>query len=95
MKSLYELALAAVPNTGFMADKFLVPHHPASKDLHARQFREDRARWQEEHRAKFRLVITDLHVIRDIFSSIRPHNVKTYNGFIQAINKLYADLFLH
>ena len=95
MKTLYELALHAVPNPGMMAKMYLVPHHPAAIDLEARQFREDRARWQQEHRAKFRLVYIDLQVIQGIFSSIRPSDVKTFNEFIQDINKRYAVLFLN
>lgn len=36
MKILQELALAAVPNPGVQARKYLVPWHPLAKQLEAR-----------------------------------------------------------
>ena len=42
MKTLYQLALEAVPNKGLMADTFLVPCHPIAKELQAQQYIEDR-----------------------------------------------------
>ena len=71
MKTLYQLALAAVPNPGSMAEKFLVPHHPAAKDLEERQYNEDRAKWQKEHKLKFRYVVFDLSVIKGLFRFAR------------------------
>ena len=93
MKTLYELALAAVPNPGHMAKTFLVPHHPAARDLEDRQFKEDRARWQKEHQLKFRCVVYDLHVIEDIFGSLCPSNVQTFTRLQKDVHNLYHSLF--
>ena len=93
MKTLYELALAAVPNPGFMAEKYLLPHHPAARDLEARQFQEDRARWQKEHKLKFRCVVCDLHIIESIFEALCPSNVQTFNRILKDVNDLYHSLF--
>ena len=56
MKTLYELALEAVPNKGFFADTFLVPCHPIAKELQAQQYIEDRNKYREQHRVNFRFV---------------------------------------
>ena len=93
MKTLYELALAAVPNPGHMAKTFLVPHHPAAIDLEDRQFKEDRARWQKEHQLKFRCVVYDLHVIEGIFETLCPSNVQTFNRLLKDVHDLYHSLF--
>ena len=93
MKTLYELALAAVPNPGFMAEKYLLPNHPAAHDLEARQFQEDRARWQKEHKLKFRCVVCDLHIIESIFEALCPSNVQTFNRILKDVNDLYHSLF--
>ena len=93
MKTLYELALAAVPNPGHMAKTFLVPHHPAARDLEDRQFKEDRARWQKEHQVKFRCVVCDLHVIEDIFGSLCPSNVQTFDRLLKDVHDLYRSIF--
>ena len=93
MKTLYQLALAAVPNPGEMAKTFLVPHHPAARDLEERQFREDRQRWQKDHRLKFRCVFFDLHVIKDMFGSLFPSNVQTFTRLQKVLDAVYASLF--
>ena len=88
MKTLYELSLAAVPNPGLMADTFLTPHHSAAIDLQNRQFQEDRARWQIEHKQKFRLVVYDIQMIKNMFSSYCPSTVVTFTRLRKAIDKL-------
>ena len=93
MKTLYQLALAAVPNPGSMAEKFLVPHHPAAKDLEERQYNEDRAKWQKEHKLKFRYVVFDLSVIKGLFGSVCPSRVKTFARLQKAVDALYTFLF--
>ena len=93
MKTLYQLALAAVPNPSLMAETFLVPHHPAAKDLQERQFHEDRARWQKEHKRKFRYVVFDLHAIKNMFGSLFPSNVETFTRLQKTVDALYASLF--
>ncbi|CAH3106641.1 unnamed protein product [Porites lobata] len=64
MKTLYQLALEAVPNPGLMAETFLVPHHPAARDLQALQYTQDRNRYREEHRVLFRNTINALKLRR-------------------------------
>lgn len=93
MKTLYQLALAAVPNPGYMAETFLVAHHPAAKDLEERQFREDRERWQKEHRVKFRYVVFDLHVIKGMFGSLYPSKVKMFTRLQKSVDAVYTSLF--
>lgn len=93
MKTLYQLALAAVPTPGLMAEKFLVPHHPAAKDLQERQYNEDRVKWQKEHKLKFRYVVFDLHVIKGLFGSLYPNHVKTFTHLQKTFDDLYATLF--
>ena len=93
MKTLYQLALAAVPNPGYMAKTFLVSHHPAAEDLEERQYNEDSARWQKEHRLKFRYVVFDLHVIKDMFGSLYPSNVETFTRLQKTVDALYTSLF--
>lgn len=93
MKTLYELALVAVPNPGYMAQTFLVPHHPAAKDLEERQYNEDRAKWQKEHKLKFRYVVFDLFVIKHMFGSLCPSRVKTFARLQKTVDALYTSLF--
>ncbi|CAH3115540.1 unnamed protein product [Porites lobata] len=64
MKTLYQLALQAVPKPGFMAETFLVPHHPAARDLQTLQYTQDRDRYREEHRVLFRNTINALKLRR-------------------------------
>ena len=93
MKTLYQLSLAAVPNPGYMAKTFLVPHHPAAVDLEERQYQEDRVKWQKEHKLKFRYVVFDLHVIKDMFGSLCPSNVETFTHLQKSLDVLYLSLF--
>ena len=93
MKTLYQLALAAVPNPGLLAQTFLVSHHPVAQDLEERQFQEDRQRWQREHRLKFRCVFYDLHMIKDMFGSLCPSHVQTFTRLQKVLDAVYASLF--
>lgn len=92
MKTLYELALAAVPNPGYMADTFLLPHLPVAKDLKERQFREDRTRWQKEHKLKFRYVTFDLITIKQMFGSLRLRHVQSYEHLLKTVDELLAAI---
>ena len=56
MKTLQELALQAVPNAALMARTFLVPWHPLAQQLEARDYEEQRNKFRQEHRIKFRYV---------------------------------------
>ena len=92
MKTLCQLALAAVPNPGYMAETFLVPHHPAAKDLQERQFREDQERWQKEHKLKFRYVTFDLITIKQMFGSLRSRHVQTFERLLKSVDELLAAI---
>lgn len=94
MKTLYQLALEAVPNPGYMAETFLVSHHPAAIDLQERQFREDRERWQKEHKLKFRYVTFDVTTIQQLFGSLSLRNVKTYQHLLKSVDELLATMSL-
>ena len=88
MKTLYQLALQAVPNPGFMAETFLVPHHPAARDLQTLQFTQDRDRYREEHRVLFRFVYADLCFIETCFSNFYPSDVSFLNRMWKEIDDL-------
>ena len=88
MKTLYEIALAAVPNPGLMAETYLVPHHPIAVDLQARQYEEDRNKYREQHRVLFRYVYADLCFIEANFSQIKPSNVAFLNRLWKEIDDL-------
>ena len=88
VKSLYVLSLAAVPTPGLMAETYLPPHHAVAIDLQNRQFNEDRARWQQEHKQKFRLVVYDIEIMKNMFSSYCPSTAATFTRLRKAIDKL-------
>ena len=85
---LYTLSLAAVPNPGKMAELYLTPHHSAAIDLQARQFVEDRARWQKEHQKKFRLVVYDILMIKNMCRYFFPSTVIVISRLQNEIEKL-------
>ena len=87
MKTLYQLALQAVPKPGFMAETFLVPHHPAARDLQTLQYTQDRDRYREEHRVLFRFVYADLCFIETMFS-----NSKIYPRDVAFLNRLWKQI---
>ena len=76
-----------------MAETFLVQHHPAAQDLQERQFREDRERWQKAHKLKFRYVVFDLSMMKGLFGSLWPSEVKTFVRLQKTIDGLYTTLF--
>ena len=90
MKTLYQLALEAVPNPGLMAETFLVPHHPAARDLQALHYTQDRNGYREEHRVLFRFVCADLYFIETMFSNttIHPSDVAFLNRMWKQIDDL-------
>ena len=90
MKTLYQLALEAVPNPGLMAETFLVPHHPAARDLQALHYTQDRNRYREEHRVLFRFVYADFYFIETMFSNttIHPSDVAFLNRMWKQIDDL-------
>ena len=88
MKTLYQLALEAVPNPGLMADTFLVPYHPVAKELQERQYAECRNRYREEHRVNFRCVYEDLCFIEAWFS-----NSKIYLSDVAFLDRLWNRCF--
>ena len=88
MKSLYELALEAVPNPGIMAETYLVPHHPIAEQLQARQYEQDRNTYREEHRVLFRFVYADLCFIETCFSNFYPSDVSFLNRMWKEIDDL-------
>ena len=65
MKTLQELALAAVPNPGLQAKLNLVPWHPLAQKLEERDYREMRAKYQKIHQIKFRYVLCELKLFYD------------------------------
>ena len=87
MKTLYELALEAVPNKGLMAETFLVPCHPIAKELQARQYIEDRNNYRQQHRVNFRFVYADLCFIEAWFS-----NSKIYPSNVVFLNRLWKQI---
>lgn len=87
MKTLYELALEAVPNKGLMAETFLVPCHPIAKELQARQYIEDRNKYRQQHRVNFRFVYADLCFIEAWFS-----NSKIYPSNVAFLNRLWKQI---
>ena len=89
---LYDLSLAAVPNPGKMAELYLTPHHSAAIDLQARQFAEDRARWQKEHQKKFRLVVYDIPMIKNMCRHFFPSTVVVIAKFQKEIEKLSSEV---
>ena len=90
MKTLYELALEAVPNEGLMAETFLVACHPIAKELQARQYIEDRNKYRQQHRVNFRFVYADLCFIQALFlnSDIYPSDVTFLNRLWKQIDDL-------
>ena len=88
MKTLYQLALGAVPNPGLMAETFLVPCHPAAKELQERQYAEDKNRFREEHRVNFRCVYENLCFIEAWFS-----NSKIYPSDVAFLDRLWNRCF--
>ena len=88
MKTLYELALEAVPNPGIMAETYLVPHHPIAVQLQARQYEQDRNAYREEHRVLFRFVYADLCFIETFFSNFYPSDVSFLNRMWKEIDDL-------
>ena len=88
MKTLHQLALQAVPNPGFMADKYLVPWHPIAKELQERQYTEDRNRYREEHRVNFRCVYEEMCFIEAWFS-----NSKIYSGNVAFLDQFWTRFF--
>ena len=90
MKTLYQLALEAVPNKGLMADTFLVPSPPIAKELQAQQYIEDRNKYREQDRVNFRFVYADLCFIQAFFSNsnFNPTNVTFLNRLWKQINDL-------
>lgn len=87
MKTLYQLALEAVPNKGLMADTFLVPCHPIAKELQAQQYIEDRNKYREQHRVNFRFVYADLCFIQAFFS-----NSNFYPSDVTFLNRLWKQI---
>ena len=77
MKTLQQLALQAVPNPGLMARTFLVPWQPLAKQLQARDYKEQRKKFREEHRVNFRYVCKEFRFIQAWYSgkNIYPSNV--------------------
>ena len=87
MKTLYQLALEAVPNKGLMADTFLVPCHPIAKELQAQQYIEDRNKYRKQHRVNFRFVYADLYFIQAFFS-----NSNFYPNDVTFLNRLWKQI---
>ena len=88
MKTLHQLALQAVPNPGFMADKYLVPWHPIVKELQERQYTEDRNCYREEHRVNFRCVYEEMCFIEAWFS-----NSKIYSRNVAFLDRFWTRFF--
>ena len=65
MMSLQELNLKAVPNPGEQARKVLPPWHMVRIALKEREFNKMRDRFREEHKLRFRYVLTELRVLED------------------------------
>ena len=65
MMSLQELRLKAVPNPGEQARKVLPPWHMVRIALKEREFNKMRDRFREEHKLRFRYVLTKLRVLED------------------------------
>ena len=82
---LTRLTSSAQP--GFMAETFLVPHHPAARDLQTLQYTQDRDRYREEHRVLFRFVYADLCFIETMFS-----NSKIYPRDVAFLNRLWKQI---
>ena len=87
MKTLYQLAFDAVPNTGLMAETFLVPWHPVAQQLQAQQYIEDRNKYREQHRLNFRFVYADLCFTEALFS-----NSKIYPSNVAFLNRLWKQI---
>ena len=66
MMSLQELRLKAVPNPEEQARKVLSAWHMGRIALEEREFNEMRDRFREEHKLRFRYVLTDLRVLEDL-----------------------------
>ena len=66
MMSLQELRLKAVPNPGEQARKVLSAWHMGRISLEEREFNEMRDRFREEHKLRFRYVLTELRVLEDL-----------------------------
>ena len=65
MMPLQELSLKAVPNTGEQARKVLPPWRMVRIALKEREFNKMRDRFREEHKLRFRYVLTKLRVLED------------------------------
>ena len=90
---LYDLSLAAVPNPGKMAELYLTPHHSAAIDLQARQFAEDRARWQKEHQKKFRFVVYDIPMIKNMCRYFYPSTVIVIARLQREVEKFSTEFY--
>ena len=64
--SLQELSLKAVPHPGEQARKFLPPWHTVRIALEEREFNERIDRFREGHKVRFRYVLIELHVLKDL-----------------------------
>ena len=77
MKTLQELVLQAVPNPGKMAKMYLVSWHLLAIQLEARDYEEQRNRFCEQHKIKFRYVVKEFRFIKawNSAKNIYPSNV--------------------
>ena len=64
--SLQELSLKAVLHPGEQARKFLPPWHTVRIALEEREFNERIDRFREGHKLRFRYVLIELHVLKDL-----------------------------
>ena len=90
MKSLRQLAPEAVPNSGLMAETFLVPHHPVAIELQERQYTEDSNCFREQHRVNFRYTYEVLLIIEALFpnTQIYASQVVFLDAMVTRINDL-------
>ena len=79
MESLQTLAIRAVPAPGIAAELFLLPCHTMYQKLKDRDYEKMRARFQQEHKKKFRSVLYDICLRRIYAPTLSPYVVNGSN----------------
>lgn len=77
MKTLENLALKAVPHPAEMARKYLPPHHPLAVALKAIDYEQQRNKFRQEDRHRFRYVLKEFWFLENFFATfdLRPTHV--------------------
>ena len=76
-----------------MAETFLVPHHPAARDLQALQYTQDRNKFREQHRVLFRFVYGNLPEWCCVFKSNAETKLTIYCSSCSVLGLFWIPCF--